>query len=404
MQAMRPGPVSCAARVHARADPENRRPSTRRPFGVTGRVVPAAARDGGTLTPVPSGAVAGASPTSGRPLPTCAAVEIACPVRDGRTTAPSRSPARTWPASPTGTRSSAPSRPHDAAAGAGRGRPGSTPAPTGSRCRWPACRWRSRTTSTSPATRPGTARRPPRPTPARRDDELVKRLRAAGAVVVGKTRMPELAALGLHPLRRWAPPATRWTATLDPGGASGGGAAAVAAGMAALALGTDGGGSMRIPAAYCGLVGLKPGSRACCRCPAARTEHWFGLLAAGPLARTASDAALLLGVLAGAAGRPRRAAGAGAGRAVAAPPVPVRRGCTPRTGRPRSVRRARLRAGPGGAAVTAGRPALPARTDPALVAPLAGRRRARTADLGARRTRWSRAPAPRSARAGGCCG
>ena len=96
-------------------------------------------------------------------------------------------------------------------------------------------------------------------TPARRDDELVKRLRAAGAVVIGKTRMPELAIWGfthsaLGTTRNPLDPA------LDPGGSSGGAAAAVAAGMAALALGTDGGGSIRIPAAYCGLVGVKPGA------------------------------------------------------------------------------------------------------------------------------------------------
>ena len=133
--------------------------------------------------------------------------------------------------------------------------------------------------------------------PARRDDELVKRLRAAGAVVIGKTRLPELAiwgfthsALGVtrNPLDE----------SLDPGGSSGGSAAAVAAGMAALALGTDGGGSIRMPAAYCGLVGLKPGPGVV-PLPGGAEEHWFGLSAAGPIARTAGDAALMLGVLSG---------------------------------------------------------------------------------------------------------
>ena len=125
-----------------------------------------------------------------------------------------------------------------------------------------------------PGTRRATARPPPSTAPARRDDELVKRLRRAGAVVVGKTRMPELAVWGftqsaLGITRNPRDPAR------DPGGSSGGSAAAVAAGMAALALGTDGGGSIRVPAAYCGLVGLKPGA-ACCRCPAARTSTGSG--------------------------------------------------------------------------------------------------------------------------------
>jgi amidase len=145
------------------------------------------------------------------------------------------------------------------------------------------------------ATRHGSAATSP--TPARRDDELVKRLRRAGAVVVGTTRMPELAAWGfthsaLGTTRNPLDPSR------DPGGSSGGSAAAVAAGMAALALGTDGGGSIRIPAAYCGLVGLKPGTGEV-PLPGGAAEHWYGLSAVGPLARTAADAALLLAVLAG---------------------------------------------------------------------------------------------------------
>ena len=134
-------------------------------------------------------------------------------------------------------------------------------------------------------------------TPARRDDELVKRLRRAGAVVVGKTRMPELAAWGFT---QSALGMTRnpLNPDRDPGGSSGGSAAAVAAGMAALALGTDGGGSIRIPAAYGGLVGLKPGSGEL-PLPGGADEHWFGLTAPGPLARTAADAAVMFAVLAG---------------------------------------------------------------------------------------------------------
>ena len=133
--------------------------------------------------------------------------------------------------------------------------------------------------------------------PARRDDELVKRLRRAGAVVVGKTRMPELAVWGFTQSALGFTRNPRSPAR-DPGGSSGGSAAAVAAGMAALALGTDGGGSIRIPAAYCGLVGLKPGSGEL-PLPGGVDEHWFGLSAAGPLARTCADAAVMFAVLAG---------------------------------------------------------------------------------------------------------
>jgi amidase len=133
--------------------------------------------------------------------------------------------------------------------------------------------------------------------PARRDDELVKRLRGAGAIVIGKTRMPELAIWGFthsafgithNPLDH----------ALDPGGSSGGSAAAVAAGMAVLALGTDGGGSVRIPAAYCGLVGVKTGAGVV-PLPGGAEEHWCGLTATGAIARTAGDAALMLAVLRG---------------------------------------------------------------------------------------------------------
>ena len=133
--------------------------------------------------------------------------------------------------------------------------------------------------------------------PARRDDELVKRLRKAGAVIVGTTRMPELAAWGFT---HSALGTTRnpLNPDRDPGGSSGGSAAAVAAGMAALGLGTDGGGAIRVPAAYCGLVGLKPGTGVV-PLPGGADERWYGMGAVGPLARTAADAALLFAVLAG---------------------------------------------------------------------------------------------------------
>jgi len=134
--------------------------------------------------------------------------------------------------------------------------------------------------------------------PAARDDELVRRLRAAGAIPIGKTQQPELA---IWPFTEpEAYPATRnpWDLSRTPGGSTGGGAAAVAAGMAALALGSDGGGSLRIPAACCGLVGVKPAPG---RVPLAggASEHWYGLTAFGPIARSAADAAVALAVLAG---------------------------------------------------------------------------------------------------------
>jgi amidase len=132
--------------------------------------------------------------------------------------------------------------------------------------------------------------------PARADCEAVARLRAAGAVILGITAMPELALWG-HDTSSPTYGATRnpHDARRSPGGSSGGSAAAVAAGLAAAAIGTDGGGSVRIPAACCGLVGLKPQRD---RLPLAPDDgHWLGLTHLGPLARTVEDAALLADVL-----------------------------------------------------------------------------------------------------------
>src|SRR4051794_18346746 len=88
----------------------------------------------------------------------------------------------------------------------------------------------------------GTAGRPA----SRQDDLLVSRLRDAGCVVVGTTRMPELAAWAFTASTAFGPTRNPWNPALDPGGSTGGGAVAVAAGMAALAIGTDGGGSLRV--------------------------------------------------------------------------------------------------------------------------------------------------------------
>ncbi|MEU5695303.1 amidase [Actinosynnema sp. NPDC020468] len=131
---------------------------------------------------------------------------------------------------------------------------------------------------------------------ADRDCEVVARLRAAGAVVLGRTRMPELG-LWPHTESSWAG-ATRnpWSPEHTPGGSSGGSAAAVAAGFVGAAVGTDGAGSIRIPSACTGVFGLKPQRDRVPLAPDA--DLWTGLVVAGPLARHVRDAALLLDVLA----------------------------------------------------------------------------------------------------------
>jgi amidase len=129
--------------------------------------------------------------------------------------------------------------------------------------------------------------------PREKDHPLVARLRGAGAVVVGLTNLPELA---IYPFTDSAYGVTRnpWDVSRTAGGSSGGAAASVAAGMVPLAHGTDGLGSIRIPAAACGLFGIKPSPDLL-----PGSGGWFGLSESGPLATTVADAALMLGVLAG---------------------------------------------------------------------------------------------------------
>lgn len=146
-------------------------------------------------------------------------------------------------------------------------------------------------------TRHGTQATPAGSAP--RDDELVARLRQAGAIVIGKTRMPELAIWPFTESAAFGDTRNPWNPARTPGGSSGGGAAAVAAQMAPLALGSDGGGSIRVPAACCGIAGLKPGPGVI---PLAggQAEHWLGLSEFGPMARTVEDVALMYDVLRGA--------------------------------------------------------------------------------------------------------
>ncbi|MEV8427222.1 amidase [Streptomyces chartreusis] len=132
-------------------------------------------------------------------------------------------------------------------------------------------------------------------TPSDEDHVTVARLRAAGAVVVGLTNVPELCVFGttegVHGTAR-----NPWDTSRTAGGSSGGSAAAVAAGMVPIALGNDGMGSLRIPAANCGLVTIKPGTGVV---PAGVSDgDWFGMSENGPLATTVEDARLMLSVLA----------------------------------------------------------------------------------------------------------
>jgi Asp-tRNA(Asn)/Glu-tRNA(Gln) amidotransferase A subunit family amidase len=125
----------------------------------------------------------------------------------------------------------------------------------------------------------------------------VARLRAAGAVIVGKTNNPEFCYRGFTDNRLFGPTRNPWDLELTPGGSSGGAGASVAAGMTAIAVGTDGGGSIRIPSSFCGVVGHKPTFGLVPKEPG--FKGWKTLSVDGPLARSVRDAALLLSVIAG---------------------------------------------------------------------------------------------------------
>lgn len=130
----------------------------------------------------------------------------------------------------------------------------------------------------------------------RHDSFLVRRLKDAGFVIVGKTKLPEMGILPTTEPRRFGAALNPWALDRTPGGSSGGSAAAVAAGMVPIAHGNDGGGSTRIPAACCGLVGLK-GSRG--RVSVGPEVGDSFLVTDGVLTRTVADTAAVLDVLAG---------------------------------------------------------------------------------------------------------
>jgi Asp-tRNA(Asn)/Glu-tRNA(Gln) amidotransferase A subunit family amidase len=122
-------------------------------------------------------------------------------------------------------------------------------------------------------------------------------LRAAGAVIVGKTNNPEFCYRGFTDNLIYGLTRNPWDLQRTPGGSSGGAGSSVAAGMTAIALGTDGGGSIRIPASFCSVVGHKPTFGLVPKEPGFR--GWKTLSVDGPLARSVSDAALMLSVIAG---------------------------------------------------------------------------------------------------------
>jgi amidase len=156
---------------------------------------------------------------------------------------------------------------------------------------------------------------------AEADGEPVRRLREAGALLVGKTTVPELSLWPFTESAAYGATRNPWSLDHTPGGSSGGSAAAVVAAMVPVALGADGGGSIRIPASTCGLVGIKPGLGVV-PFPSGGVSTLHGMSEFGPLATTVADLGLLLDVLAGTT----------AYRAVRAPDRPLRIGVTAEPG------------------------------------------------------------------------
>ncbi|MGE5748152.1 MAG: amidase [Solirubrobacterales bacterium] len=134
--------------------------------------------------------------------------------------------------------------------------------------------------------------------PAAEDGLIVRRLRDAGAAILGKTNLPELAIYGFTESPTWGDTRNPWDRSRTCGGSSGGSGVATAAGMCAIAHATDGAGSIRNPAAYCGLFGLKPQRNRVSLSPA--REYWYGLSVSGCVSRTVMDTALYLDAISGA--------------------------------------------------------------------------------------------------------
>jgi aspartyl-tRNA(Asn)/glutamyl-tRNA(Gln) amidotransferase subunit A len=137
------------------------------------------------------------------------------------------------------------------------------------------------------------------------DDIVVERLRAAGVVILGKTNVPEFGYSGVGHNPVFETTCNPWNPERTSGGSSAGSGAAVASGMCPLALGSDGGGSIRIPAAHCGLFGMKASMGRVPLYPGCRDERypgmsgWESLEHIGPMTRSVADAALMLSVIAG---------------------------------------------------------------------------------------------------------
>jgi amidase len=135
-------------------------------------------------------------------------------------------------------------------------------------------------------------------TPAPEHAHVVRRYLEAGLLIFGKTNLPELALKGVSDSQAFGRASNPWNVDHTPGGSSGGAAAAVASGVVPMAAGNDGGGSIRIPAACCGLFGLKP-SRGRVSSGPAFGEYWYGASCEGVLSRSVRDTAAALDVSAG---------------------------------------------------------------------------------------------------------
>jgi Asp-tRNA(Asn)/Glu-tRNA(Gln) amidotransferase A subunit family amidase len=132
--------------------------------------------------------------------------------------------------------------------------------------------------------------------PAERSEQTIERMLAEGAIVVGRTNVPEFAFQGWTANDVFGATGNPWGLEWSPGGSSGGSGAALAAGLAPLATGTDGGGSIRTPATFCGLVGLKPTPGAIGRRP---IPSWLEVSTHGPMATSIADARLLFEIMRG---------------------------------------------------------------------------------------------------------